>query len=200
MARLPVCRMAFLHILLLALPSTIIGQNSTEVSVSSAPAATTAAECLAYVYVAWVYFIYSLGLGLEPSNYHQLLLTTYSLIPVQCGGSYTTSPPLPPTTVLTLLLTTSTFSTTPDPLQGLLQALGARGGIDTRERSFQKGLARVRKEGLLPKYLAKILSPFKPGGFALDRSTIRKLGRRRKNRKGKTRQRKQRTNKERQSN
>ena len=52
MARLPVCRMAFLHLLLLALPSTILGQNSTEVSVSSAPTATT--ECMAYVYVAWV--------------------------------------------------------------------------------------------------------------------------------------------------
>ena len=193
--------MAALHLLLLALlalPSSILCQNTSEVSVSSG--ATTASECLAYVYVAWVYFLYSLGLGLEPSGYHQLLLTTYSLIPLQCGGSYTTSPPLPPTTVLSLLLTTSTIPTTPDPLQGLLQVLGARGGIKTKEERFQRGLARARKEGLIPKYLARIRSPFKSGGFALDRATIKKLGRKGRKRKGrernegKMRQRKQRRN------
>ena len=34
--------------------------------------AYTASDCLAYIYVAWILFIYSVGLGAEAASFYQV--------------------------------------------------------------------------------------------------------------------------------
>ena len=39
------------------------------------PAGYTATDCLSYIYVAWIIFIYSVGLGLETTQFSQVIVT-----------------------------------------------------------------------------------------------------------------------------
>ena len=48
----------------------------------------SAADCISYIYVAWVFFIYAVGLGLESSQYPQIITYIYLYIPETCGGNY----------------------------------------------------------------------------------------------------------------
>merc|ERR1712032_1566219 len=82
--------------------SGVNAQNATEVTETQ----LTSADCLAYVYVTWIFFVYSIGLGAEERDYPQVLSRAYALVPSQCGGYFTSSPVIPPTTMLSLLITT----------------------------------------------------------------------------------------------
>merc|ERR550519_1023492 len=114
----------------------------------------TSADCLAYVYVTWIFFVYSIGFGAEEGEYPQVLSTAYALVPSQCGGYFTSSPALPPTTMLSLLLSTTTSTTTTTTMAtslfnifpSLFHENGARGGIPNIDsRSGRSGRKKKRK-------------------------------------------------------
>ena len=47
------------------------GQVTAEAGEAVVPA-YTASDCLAYIYVAWILFIYSVGLGAEAASFYQV--------------------------------------------------------------------------------------------------------------------------------
>ena len=50
-----------------------VGQDTTITATATATATSlTSSDCLSYIYVAWVFFIYSVGLGLESGQYPQV--------------------------------------------------------------------------------------------------------------------------------
>jgi len=142
-------------------------QNATEENqVTETP--LTSADCLAYVYVTWIFFVYSIGLGAEERDYPQVLSRAYALVPSQCGGYFTSSPVIPPATMLSLLISTispmippatmlsllistmltTTTSTMAPSLFNLFPSLflgnGARGGLTSLD-SVRGGVGRKKR-------------------------------------------------------
>ena len=58
-------------VLALFLPIGAEGQVTAEAGEAVVPA-YTASDCLAYIYVAWILFIYSVGLGAEAASFYQV--------------------------------------------------------------------------------------------------------------------------------
>ena len=48
------------------------GQVTAEAGEAVVVPAYTASDCLAYIYVAWILFIYSVGLGAEAASFYQV--------------------------------------------------------------------------------------------------------------------------------
>ena len=53
---------------------TCLSQTEEPV-VDSDPDGYTATDCLSYIYVAWIIFIYSVGLGVETAQFSQVIVT-----------------------------------------------------------------------------------------------------------------------------
>merc|ERR1712032_913780 len=158
--------------------SGVNAQNATEVTETQ----LTSADCLAYVYVTWIFFVYSIGLGAEERDYPQVLSRAYALVPSQCGGYFTSSPVIPPTT-----MTPSFFNLFPS----LFLGNGARGGLSSidsvrgglgRNKKIRKNRDSVFKEGMnkmagqpMTKYIAQLGRPvFKAdGSIELDLNNIK---------------------------
>ena len=73
---------SLLFSLLLLHPSHCQDTNTT------ATTTFTATDCLSYIYVAWVFFIYAVGLGLPSTQYPQVISYIYLYIPDDCGGNF----------------------------------------------------------------------------------------------------------------
>jgi len=163
--------------------SGVNAQNATEANQVS-ETQLTSADCLAYVYVTWIFFVYSIGLGAEERDYPQVLSRAYALVPSQCGGYFTSSPVIPPATMLSLLISTmsstpttstmtpSLFNLFPSLFRGGLSSLDSvRGGLG-RKKTMRKNRDSVFKEGMnkmagqpLKKYIAQLGRPlFKADG------------------------------------
>jgi len=171
----------------------VFTQNTTEVDQENSEVtetAVTSADCLAYVYVTWIFFVYSIGLGAEQSEYPQLLSTAYALVPSQCGGYFTSSPVLPPTSMLSLLISTMTSTATTTTMgpslfnifpsfllgngaRGGLSSIGnARGGLGRKKKArknrdsvFKEGMSRMAGQLHLTKYIGQLGRPlFKADG------------------------------------
>merc|ERR1712032_457597 len=175
--------------------SGVNAQNATEVTETQ----LTSADCLAYVYVTWIFFVYSIGLGAEERDYPQVLSRAYALVPSQCGGYFTSSPVIPPTTMLSLLITTMSSTTTTTTMTpsffnlfpSLFLGNGARGGLSSidsvrgglgRNKKIRKNRDSVFKEGMnkmagqpMTKYIAQLGRPvFKAdGSIELDLNNIK---------------------------
>jgi len=149
-----------------------VAQNATDTN-QVTEGSLTSTDCLAYVYVTWIYFVYSIGLGADQGEYLQVLTQAYALIPSQCGGYFTSSPALPPTTVLSLLISTTTTTTTteaPNSIFNIFPSLfrGGLSSLDTRDKlvrakKTKKNRNSIFREGMekmagqpLTKYIAEL--------------------------------------------
>ena len=68
-------------ILTVILVDVSVSQSSTEdyPDSSDSPAPTyTATDCLSYIYVAWIIFIYSVGLGVQTDQFSQVVVISVS--------------------------------------------------------------------------------------------------------------------------
>ena len=63
----------------LALQTCLSQTEQSSVVVDSESPGTTATECLSYIYVAWIIFIYSVGLGVETAQFSQVIVACQSV-------------------------------------------------------------------------------------------------------------------------
>lgn len=82
----------------------------------------TATDCLSYIYVAWVFFIYAVGLGLPSTQYPQVISYIYLYIPDDCGGNFQGDDAISAQNLLNILLASTningnTFNQNPFPSQ-----------------------------------------------------------------------------------
>merc|ERR1712062_593971 len=96
----------------LALQTCFSQTEQSSVVVDSESPGTTATECLSYIYVAWIIFIYSVGLGVETAQFSQVVTNIYTFIPEDCGGYYTGQDPIAPANLLIILLLSSASTNT----------------------------------------------------------------------------------------
>jgi len=54
---------------------------------SSSEASVTGSECLNYIYLVWVYFLFYVGAGYPSSYYPYIIATLVDTVPQQCGGT-----------------------------------------------------------------------------------------------------------------
>ena len=54
---------------------TCLSQAEEPLDVDSDTSGYTATDCLSYIYVAWIIFIYSVGLGVETAQFSQVIVT-----------------------------------------------------------------------------------------------------------------------------
>ena len=54
---------------------TCLSQEDGTLDVDSVTSGYTATDCLSYIYVAWIIFIYSVGLGVETAQFSQVIVT-----------------------------------------------------------------------------------------------------------------------------
>merc|ERR1712106_1166496 len=92
------CWCVFLISFLFFQPSLCQDTNSTSTTTFSAT------DCLSYIYVAWVFFIYAVGLGLESSQYPQVISYVYLYIPDDCGGNFEGNDAISAQNLLNILL------------------------------------------------------------------------------------------------
>ena len=59
----------------LSLPvSAQLSDVDTDPSESASAPGYSASDCLSYIYVAWIYFIYTVGLGVQSTQFYQVEL------------------------------------------------------------------------------------------------------------------------------
>merc|ERR1711915_508140 len=185
-------------IVVFCLRSTVAQEtNSTSTSDFSA------ADCISYIYVAWVFFIYAVGLGLESSQYPQIITYIYLYIPVTCGGNYEGNDAISAQNLLNILLASTningnTFNQNPFSSQLGQNAgtstdslIGSLSGIfrssskvmnrlkkskvkENYRKSFNRGMRKLRKDKSLNKYIGKIKNPFdREGHVKLSRKKLK---------------------------
>ena len=62
--------MSKVFLLILAMLGTSLSQ--TDLSTEEVQSGYTATDCLSYIYVAWIIFIYSVGLGVQTDGFSQV--------------------------------------------------------------------------------------------------------------------------------
>lgn len=62
------------------------GTSTTWIS-SSTEASVAGSECLNYIYLVWVYFLFYVGAGYPSSYYPYIIATLVDTVPQQCGGT-----------------------------------------------------------------------------------------------------------------